>query len=284
MSLAIPTRLSAEQLAVRTTALTKQFGRHTALAGVDFMVPDGAFYVLVGPNGAGKTTFLKLLLEIITPTSGSIDVLGMNPLTDGPRVRAHVGYVPERSDDLYSWMSVRRALDFHRTYFPAWDNAYARDLMEKLALKEGKLSRLSKGEVRRVQIVMALAHRPPLLLLDEPTDGLDPVGREMFRAILAEHIATSPTTVVVSTHLIYEIEALADHLAVLRDGKLVAQLLTETLHENLKRYANGDRAWTLWGDEATIVNDLRARGNELRETRPLTLQEAAVALLTEADE
>ena len=101
--------------------------------------------------------------------------------------------------------------------------------MKTLNVKTGRLEKLSKGEVRRVQLVMALAHRPPLLLLDEPSDGLDPMGREILNGLLAEHIATNPTTVIVSTHLVFELERLADHMAVLSDGRLVAQLPTDEL-------------------------------------------------------
>lgn len=296
----IPTVLTAERFAVRTNQLTKQFGNQYALKDVDFMVPQDAFYVLVGPNGAGKTTFFKLLLELIVATSGTIDVLAMDPRREGARIRAHVGYVPESSSDLYSWLDVRQALFFHRRYFPAWDTQYAAELMKRLNVKEGKLQRLSKGEVRRVQLVMALAHRPPILLLDEPSDGLDPMGREILYGILAEHIASTPTTVVVSTHLVFELERLADHMAVLSEGSVVAQLTTDDLRSNLKRYvvtSNGtamdppreatvrlngserERAWTLWGDEQQLAERLRVGGAEIREVRPLTLQEAAVAFL-----
>jgi len=146
---------------------------------------------------------------------------------------------------------------------------------------------------------MALAHRPPLLLLDEPSDGLDPMGREILSGLLAEHIASNPTTVIVSTHLVFELERLADHLAVLSDGRLVAQLTTDEMRLHLKRYVvsasegfappraatvalNGserERALTLWGDERQLAMELEASGAEIRNVRPLTLQEAAVAFL-----
>ncbi|HEY0809339.1 MAG TPA: ABC transporter ATP-binding protein [Longimicrobiales bacterium] len=298
----IPTRLESQQLAVSTHALSKRYGKQFALREVDVTVPEGSFYVLVGPNGSGKTTLLKLLLEIIHPTSGEIEVLGARVPQRGAQVRASVGYVSERGDDLYTWMDVRTALDQHSRYYSAWDASYAAQLIERLQIKQGKLSKLSKGEARRVQIVMALAHRPPLLLLDEPTDGLDPVGREIFLSILAEHIATSPTTVVVSTHLIFELERLADHFAVMRDGKLLAQTSTDYMKRRLKKYvvrgagsiepappagallvANGnprERAWTLWGEEAALAAKIEQSGGEVHEVRSLTLQEAAVAFLS----
>lgn len=296
----IPTILTAARLAVRTTGLTKEFAKEIALNSLELTVPEGAFYVLVGPNGAGKTTLLKLLIELLAPTCGAIDVLGMDPTRQGAEIRAHVGYVPERSEDLYDWMTVDQALAYHRRYFPGWDAQYAAELMRRLNVKHGKLKRLSKGELRRVQIVMALAHRPPLLLLDEPSDGLDPLGREMLYGILAEHIATTPTTVVVSTHLVFELERLADHVAVLSEGHLLAQLTTDELHTHLKRYViraedlhltpprdaavvlNGsdrEHAWTLWGDEQQLTAHLRDQGADVRDVRPLTLHEAAVAFL-----
>jgi ABC-2 type transport system ATP-binding protein len=288
MTSPIPTQLAADRFAVRTTGLTKRFRKQLALDQVDFTVPEGAFYVLVGPNGAGKTTFFKLLLELIVPTAGEIDVLGMNPVRDGANVRAHVGYIPESSQDLYMWMNVDDMLGFHRRYFPAWDHEYAASLMKQLNVKQGKLQRLSKGEVRRVQLVMALAHRPPLLLLDEPSDGLDPMGREILYGILADYMATTPTTVIVSTHLVFELERLADHIAVLNDGKLAAQVSTADMHRHFKRYVlhgggeNGsarEQAHTLWGEEAEVAARLVRDGVTVRDVRPLTLQEAAVAFL-----
>jgi ABC-2 type transport system ATP-binding protein len=302
MIMDIPTRLDAVPLAVRTTALTRRYGRQFALRDVEMTVPEGSFYVLVGPNGAGKTTLLKLLLEIIHPSSGSIEVMGLSTATQGALIRAHVGYVPERGDDLYTWMDVRTALDHHSRYYPNWDAEYASHLVDRLQIRHGLLRKLSKGEARRVQIVMALAHRPPLLLLDEPTDGLDPVGREVFLSLLAEHIATSPTTVVVSTHLIFELERLADHFAVLRDGRIVTQIATDQLKRNLKKYvirpvnnavpmppsdtllsANGsarESAWTLWGDEDALAVRIAQNGGVVHEVRSVSLQEAAIAFLS----
>lgn len=301
--MSIPLHLQSSALAVHTRGLTKQYGKQLALSDVEVMVPEHGFYVLVGPNGAGKSTLLKLLLEIIHPTRGSVNVLGMDAMKEGARIRANVGYVSERGDDLYLWMKAEAALAFHRRYYPTWDAAYAADLLKRLQVKNGKLSRMSKGEARRVQLIMALAHRPALLIMDEPTDGLDPVGREIFLGILAEHIATTPTTVLVSTHLAYEMERLADHFAVLRDGKLLAQTTTDELKRRLKRYVvhtmdgvappaeafvvgNGDareRAWTLWGEESTIASQLQHAGATVHDVKALSLQEAAVAFLSRED-
>lgn len=283
----VPNKLNGENFVVRTNKLAKHFKSHAALHDVDFTVPEHAFYVLVGPNGAGKTTLLKLLIELIEPSFGEMTVLGLNPGTDGHLIRAQVGYVAERSDDLYTWMNVKDLLRMQAAYYPNWDHAYANQLIERFEIPMAKLSRLSKGQVRRVQVVIALAHRPKLLLLDEPTDGLDPVAREMFRSILAEHLADNPTTVIFSTHLVYEVESLADHLGVLRDGELVAQLRTDELKERMKRYitisengANRETAKTMWGSPVDLRSVLSASGNTVRDVQDITLQEAAVALLS----
>ncbi|HEX2186086.1 MAG TPA: ABC transporter ATP-binding protein, partial [Chloroflexota bacterium] len=237
MSFHLPVRLDAGALSVRTDGLAKRFGPEFSLADVGLQVPEGAVYVLVGPNGAGKTTTLKILLGLLRPDAGVVDVLGMDPRAQGPRVRAQVGYVPERTDWGYPWMRVGRMLEHHAVYFPAWDAAYAARLARAFELPLHKpLGKLSKGLARRVHLTLALAHRPPLLLLDEPTDGLDPVMRDETLGMLAEHVAETGCTVLVSTHLVHEVDRLADHLGVIQGGRLTAQLARDTLHRMLRRY------------------------------------------------
>jgi ABC-2 type transport system ATP-binding protein len=163
---------------------------------------------------------------------------------------------------------------------------------------------LSKGETRRLQLVLALAHRPPLLLLDEPTDGLDPVVRRRALALLAEHLADAPTTVLISTHHIHELDSLADHVGVLRDGRLVAQMPREELQRTVRSYrlevtsgwqaprelqATGlrrsrdgrDVQCTLVGEEREVARRLAATGARVRQVGTLALEEAALAFLPE---
>ncbi|MGH7481368.1 MAG: ABC transporter ATP-binding protein [Longimicrobiales bacterium] len=289
--------------AIVTSGLRKRFGGTEALAGVDMAVPRGAVYVLVGPNGAGKTTLLRVLLDLVRADDGTATVLGLDSVADGARVRASIGYVPERQDAGYSALRVGALLRHHASYYPAWDRAYADELLGMFDLRaERKFGKLSKGQARRVQLVLALAHRPPVLLLDEPTDGLDPVMREQTMSVLSEHMARYETTVLVSTHLVHEVEGLGDHLGVLHDGRLFVQLARETLRRDVRRYVidvpepwsgaqalNGgvlrragggrEQAWTIWGDEATIVTGLNSAGASVRVVEPLSLQDAAVALL-----
>jgi ABC-2 type transport system ATP-binding protein len=289
--------------AIETKGLAKRFGRRVALGGLDLVVPRGAVYVLVGPNGSGKTTALRSLLDLVRPDGGTARVLGLDVVSEGARVRALCGHVPERQDSGYAWMTVQRLLAFHASYRSGWDAAYARDLMDRLEVRDHtRFGKLSKGEARRVQLVTALAHRPPVLLLDEPTDGLDPVMREQAVALLSDHIADNETTLLISTHLVYEVEGLGDHLGVLRDGVLTAQLDRETLRRRLRRYTvevpegagespavastlvrregrGREQAWTVWGEEAEVVGRLSGEGATVRQVDPLKLEEAAIALL-----
>lgn len=295
----------AGAFAVATRGLTKRYGRETALDGVDVRVPDGAVYVLVGANGAGKSTTFKVLMNLERPDAGSAQVFGLDTGRDGPRVRAQVGYVPEHHGHAYRWMTSGRLLRHAAAYYPAWDAAYAARLGTALGLRlDRRLGALSKGENRRLQLVLAMAHRPPLLLLDEPTDGLDPVVRRRALGLLAEHLADTPTTVLLSTHHVHEVDSLADHLGVLREGRLVAQMPRDELQRTVRRYRvevpEGWRAppgmqlaaerrsgsgrvvqWTLFGEEREVARQLAASGAQVREVTPLGLEDAALAFLPE---
>ncbi len=294
-----------ETMAVRTEALTKQFGRNEALRGVDLSVPDGAVYVLVGQNGVGKTTTLRVLLDLVVADSGSAEVMGFDTSRDGAQVRAHVGYVPERDESGYGWLRVGALMKYHAAYYPQWDAGYATELSRTFDLRpDVKFGQLSKGQQRRVQLVMALAHHPPVLVLDEPTDGLDPVMRDQSLSALAEHLARFPTTVLISTHLVHEAERLGDHLGVMRAGRIERQCSRETLHRCLRKYhiqvpdgwagapaladavvrRNGgsrEAAWTVWGDEPEVTERFRSAGATIRQVEPLTLEDAALALLAQ---
>jgi len=300
---ALPSRLQAGDLTVATQDLTKRFGDQTALSDVSLQVPTGAVYLLVGPNGAGKSTALKTLLDLVRADSGRAEVFGLDTRSDGARVRANVGYVPERPDWGYGWMRVGRLLEHHARYFPAWDTAYATKLARIFDLKlNRKMGVLSKGQARRVHLTMALAHRPPLLLLDEPTDGLDPLMRDETLGVLADHLSETPTTVLISTHHVEEVERLADHIGVLREGTLRAQMTIDALRAGLRRYrievpegwqgvaslngtvlrrATGGREvqWIVWGDERDVARRITDANGIVREAAPVSLIDATLALL-----
>ncbi len=302
----LPTELTTTgPLAVTTRSLVKRFGRTTALAGLDLAVPEGSVYVLVGRNGVGKTTTINVLLDLVVADSGTAEVFGLDTRAEGARVRAQVGYVPERHEVAYGWMRVGALMRYHAGYYPAWDAAYADELSRLFDIRADiKFGRLSKGQKRRVQLLLALAHRPPLLVMDEPTDGLDPVMREEALSALAAHLARFPTTILVSTHQVHEIERLGDHLGLVRAGRIEAQFSRDTLRRYLHSYRlevpdgwagvsamedvvirrNGsgrEIAWTIWGNEAEVTERLGGAGATVRQVEPLTLEDAALSLLTQ---
>jgi ABC-2 type transport system ATP-binding protein len=299
--------LSEGGLAVETRGLVKRFRKVPALDGMDLSVPEESVYILVGPNGAGKTTTLRIIMDLLRADAGACSLFGLSPKDQGPEVRARIGYVPDTRYEGCRHMTVREMLDHHREYYPNWDRSYAAKLVSTLDLQmDGLYGSLSKGEARRVQLVQALAHRPSLLLLDEPTDGLDPLARDVVLGLLSDHLADSKTTLLLSTHHVQEVEGLADCMGVLRKGRLVAQLRRETLDTNLRRYratvpadwtaspeiqsrtlqcVSGAReiAWTIWGDPTEIAHQLSACGAELRQTETLDLEDAARVLLAAED-
>ncbi len=291
--------------ALRIRGLAHHYGMKSVLRDLDFEVAEGSFVLLVGRNGAGKTTLLRLLAGLLRPSRGTIDVFGLDPLREGARVRAALGWVPEDRAWPFPAMSVQAFLRYHAAYRPTWDPSWEESLVEALELPLHRTLRgLSKGEFRRAQIAAALAPRPPLIVLDEPTDGLDPVFRERFHELLADHLAQFPATVLASTHIPRELEGFADTLAVLRGGRLDPVLPRERLQDEgrslhlsvpkgwappqldsgvlLRRAPAGrEELWLTLAPEEELRARIEASGAGIRELRPLRLEEAAVALLEE---
>lgn len=290
--------------AVATYELSKRYRHDTALDAVNLRVPEGAVYVLAGANGAGKSTAMKVLMNLERADTGTAEILGRDTVRRGPEARAQVGYVPERPDHPYRWMSCRALLSHVAAYYPSWDPAYADRLSLEFRLHlDRKVGTLSKGESRRLQLILALAHRPGVLLLDEPTDGLDPVVRTRTLSLLAAHLADTASTVLISSHQIHELENLADHVGILRDGRLVAQMSRDELQHAVGRYrvevpvgwnatrelhlagvrssAGREAQWTLVGDRRELIDRLTLAGALVREVHPLPLEDAAIALLAQ---
>ena len=300
----LPTQVTDATLALETRGVEKRYDFTVpALAGLDLQVPEGAVYVLVGPNGAGKSTALKILMDVVRADRGEARVCGLRTTGRPALVRAQIGYVPEVVETAYGWLTAREFLAHHASFYGAWDGGYADALCRRLAVPlHARMDGLSKGALRRVVLVAALAHRPPVLLLDEPTDGLDPLAREDFCALLVEHVTTSPTTVLWSTHHVHEADRMADHVGVIQGGRLVLQAPRDVVDSSLRRYraqvpagwtgapglngevllregAGREIAWTVWGPEREVAARLEASGAAVRDAAALSLEDATLALL-----
>lgn len=208
-------------------SVTKLYGKQAALDHVSFSVPAGVVFALLGENGAGKTTSIKSILGMSEPQSGSIRVLGMDPIRDSQEIRKRVGYVPEQPS-LYDWMTVHEAGWFASGFYAdGYSQEYQR-LVETFALPpKQKIKTLSKGQRAKVGLALAMSHQPPLLILDEPTSGLDTLVRREFLESMVD-LTASGQTVFLSSHQIPEVERVADIVGIMKAGKL---LLVESLAE-----------------------------------------------------
>jgi ABC-2 type transport system ATP-binding protein len=215
--------------ALATRGLSKQYGHRLALADCTLSLPAGRIVGLVGPNGAGKTTLLHLAVGMLAPTSGAIEVLGGRPAS-GPAQLAKVGFVAQDAP-VYTGFSVLDHLRFGQHLNPGWDAALARDRIDRLGLDLGqRAGKLSGGERAQLALTLALAKQPELLILDEPIASLDPLARSEFLRSLADFTASRQISVVMSSHLVSDLERICDYLIVLVASRVqvagpVAELL-----------------------------------------------------------
>ena len=206
---------------INVSELTRRFGATTALASVSLDLPRGAVYGLVGANGAGKTTLIRHVLGLLRAESGSVRVFGLDPVADPVGVLSRIGYLSEEND-LPGWMCVDELLRYSRAFYPTWDDAYAEDLRRTFALDaSANIRNLSKGQKARAGLLIALAHRPELLVLDEPSSGLDPIVRRDILGAVLRTIAHEGRTVLFSSHLLDEVEQVADHVTMINLGQIV---------------------------------------------------------------
>jgi ABC-2 type transport system ATP-binding protein len=219
---------------IETRALTKRYGRRTALHGIDLTIEPGRVFGVIGPNGAGKTTTMRVLLDIIRATSGDVRVLGHDPRTAGPALRRRIGYLPGELA-LEGRSTARSLLRHYAELNGGADDRRIDELAERLGLELGRPVRsLSKGNKQKVGLVQAFVHRPDLLVLDEPTSGLDPLVQQEFLTMVRE-AREAGQTVFLSSHVISEIQQAADDVAVLRAGRIVDVSTVERLRAAARR-------------------------------------------------
>src|SRR5258705_1237177 len=206
---------------IEVSELTRRFGARTALASVSVSMPRGAVYGLVGANGAGKTTLIKHMLGLLQAESGAVRVFGLDPVADPVGVLSRIGYLSEEND-LPGWMRVDELIRYSRAFYPAWDDDYAEELRRTFALDPAaRIKTLSKGQKARAGLLIALAYRPELLVLDEPSSGLDPIVRRDILGAVLRAIAEEGRTVLFSSHLLDEVERVADHVTMINEGASV---------------------------------------------------------------
>jgi ABC-2 type transport system ATP-binding protein len=270
---------------IRTWELTKRYRRREALKAISLEIPDGGVTALVGPNGAGKSTLLKLCIGFERPTSGHLEVNGVDPVRQRARSIASIGYVPQTAS-LYRDLSVADHLRLASAIRRGFDAAHARERLRPLGIPvNARVGELSGGEQSQVCLAIALGTRAPLLLLDEPLANLDPLARRDFLRV-ARLAADDGTTVVLSSHALSEIEETADRLLVLGEGRV---LYDDTVEHSIATHRVIDAGADL--DGVQVVASFPGRADQMhvlgRTTsagvgRPPTLEEVVLGYLAEA--
>ena len=221
--------------AISIQNFTKRYGKVTAVDNLSLDVPKGSIFGLLGQNGAGKTTSIRTMLNLLQPTEGGIEVLGLDSVRDSLDIRKRIGYLPEEPT-YYTWMTVDEIIGFNAAFYPTWDPDLADKLLDDLGLpRDRKLGSLSRGMQAKVGLVMALGPRPELLILDDPTSGLDPVVRHEFLEAMISNVQSEGGTVFFSTHLLHEMERVADEVAMIHEGKLRLRGSLEEVKRDFKK-------------------------------------------------
>jgi ABC-2 type transport system ATP-binding protein len=288
-------------LAIETRDLSYRPGKGFQISNLSMHVPAGAFYGFLGPNGAGKTTTIRLLLGLLKPDAGTIAVLGHSMPRDHVSVLSKTGYVPERPH-VYPTLTVDEAIRFHSAFHARWDATWAQQLKKQFNLaSDRKVGSLSKGETGKLMMLLALAQKPELLVLDEPTDGLDPVVRRDVLEAVLDYVSSNHATVLISSHLVHELERICDWIAVMDRGSLVAEMPMQQFKDGIKRLSVvnapadvGDlpfsvlsrradersrEQWLVRGWSSEMQSSLGARGATLHEIIDLDLEDGFVELL-----
>jgi len=287
------------QIVIDVKDLSRSFGAKNALDHVSFRADDGQVYGLVGANGAGKTTLLKHLLGLLRATTGSVRVFGLDPVRDPVGVLGRVGYLSEERD-LPEWMSVDELMNYSRAFHPTWDVSYARELLETFALDPAKrIKELSKGMRAQAGLIVAVAHRPELLILDEPSSGLDAIVRRDILDAIVRAVVDDGRTVIFSSHLLDEVERMSDHVTLIHQGRVTLSGMLDDVRHSYQRshvrfaehfeqppvletalvMEGGGRTWSVVhsGSLEQFRRAVVARGGEIVESRNATLEEIFMA-------
>ncbi|HTV82115.1 MAG TPA: ABC transporter ATP-binding protein [Acidobacteriaceae bacterium] len=284
------------ELVVETQSLVKRYGRVAALDGLSLAVPRGAVYGFLGRNGAGKTTAIRVLAGLARPQSGAARVFGLDPFHDRLAILSRTGFVIEKM--LLPSMTGDDLVRFNRSFFPAWSDALAKKYAEALEVPMNrKFRRLSHGNRTKLCLLLALAHGAELLVLDEPTAGLDPVVTDQLLRLLIDDFAASGRTLLLSSHHLSEIEKIADWVGIIHHGRLLleAQLDDIRAHYARIRASGGDlprtapeivtasdtqgvSEYVLRSGAETFAAELRRSGALVLDVSPMNLSEIFLEL------
>ncbi len=221
--------------AIAMAGLTHCFGKRTAVDDLQLKVPTGTVCGFLGRNGAGKTTTIQVLMNLLQPTAGRVEVLGLDPARDFLELRRQVGYVAE-NPVLYGWMKVRELVWFTGQFYDTWNPDKVEGLIDRFGLDpEQKVKHLSRGMNAQLALALALGHEPRLLILDEPAMGLDVLVRRDFLESIIGLIQEEGRTVFLSSHLVHEVERVADRVAIIHQGRLVAEGTVDEVKQSVKR-------------------------------------------------
>jgi len=269
--------------AIEMVGVDKSYGQVQALQDMCLTVPTGSIFGLMGPNGAGKTTSIKLMLGLMKPTAGSLTVLGSIPTGDGTALRRRIGFVPE-DFSLYPNMTGQEILEFNARLYGCSVDENVRRLQTVFELPLArKIATFSKGMRKLLGLYIALSTEPELLILDEPTDGLDPVVRSHFLGVLADETSRRNLTVFFSSHILSEVEKICDTVAFMRAGHTVLQDEVESIKTQYRVYTVRFVAGHGLRDVKGIaIQRERALGEDTWDVEALADQELARTVFTDA--
>ncbi|MDX1493343.1 MAG: ABC transporter ATP-binding protein [Longimicrobiales bacterium] len=235
-------------------------GKSFELKDISLNVPVGSIYGFLGPNGSGKTTTIRAFMGMLKPDRGTISIFGHSVPREMKKILGRIGYVPERPH-VYPALTVGEQVKVHASFFENWDPGWCRELMDRLDLDPGrKIARMSKGETGKLLLLLALSQRPDLLVLDEPTDGLDPVVRRDVLSAVLDYVSERTATVFISSHLVHELERICDWVGVMDQGRLVAELPMQRFKNGIKRLRVADAPDAVEAAPFTLLSRRRDNG------------------------
>ncbi len=247
--------------AIKIEGLHFSYGRKQVLKGVNLEVPKGSIFGFIGRNGTGKTTTIKTLLGLQKPRSGRCIIGGLDSFKKTLEIRRRIGFMAE-DQQMYGWMKVGRIIKWVAGFYPNWDYKFADELAEILRLPMNmKVKALSKGQNSSLALLLALGHRPDIVILDDPTLGLDPIARKDFLRHVIDLLQSNSVTVFFSSHLLYEIEPVADHIAILDNGIIIKAGKTEELRDNIRKFILTAPSETDFSQLPGILDVLKAGDN-----------------------